>query len=571
MTATILVQGGTVATQLMAAGEGSAFISNTDTANPIWCGDDNSIQAGDLNHTVEISPGGYVTLDGSADFFAIANAGQTVAVAKVSSATGFFAPPNLAGIGGVSAFVQGTAPTGVIAPNSIWFNTTSKSIETWSGTAWVTQSFDAAQLINAATILGSLIAANTASFMYAQTTAPVSPKYHDMWFNTTTGQLLTFNGSTWDARQFGAAGIANGSLTTTQIAAAAGILGGQIAAATVTSANIAAHTIVAGNIAANTITAAQLAAGIVYAGIVDATTVNGVTITGSVFKGTNWIENASGSYFYSGTPAAGNLIASVASADGTDSFANAVLAIMSVYGSAGQRVSMDVESGLAQLQLATGDSAEATAGVASTKINTLGSTRVLTASFSAPIVTGQSAGAYSRLLLFSPSADLTSAANEAYLAVSDATNTATFIVDPTKFTFSGQPVISTNGTPANATLITTDAPHTVSYVNNWTALASGTDLKYELMNDGTVQVTGRLTNTAGFAAGSSQIASAVPSAYIPARDEPVSAWAHLTASPYTGVDGFVLIRASGLLDYFGAAFGASTDALEISGRYPLGF
>lgn len=48
-------------------------------------------------------------------------------------------------------------------------------------------------------------------------------------------------------------------------------------------------------------------------GIVDATTINAAT-----FIGTNWIENIFGMFLYSGTPAAGNLLASIAPVSGND-------------------------------------------------------------------------------------------------------------------------------------------------------------------------------------------------------------------------------------------------------------
>jgi hypothetical protein len=48
---------------------------------------------------------------------------------------------------------------------------------------------------------------------------------------------------------------------------------------------------------------------------------NNLTIRGT-FKGTNFIINASGAFFYSGTPALGNLIVSITNNNGTDSFGN---------------------------------------------------------------------------------------------------------------------------------------------------------------------------------------------------------------------------------------------------------
>lgn len=51
---------------------------------------------------------------------------------------------------------------------------------------------------------------------------------------------------------------------------------------------------------------------------------NNLTVRGT-FQGTDFIMNASGLFIYSGTPAAGNLVASIASTGGTDSFGNTYL------------------------------------------------------------------------------------------------------------------------------------------------------------------------------------------------------------------------------------------------------
>lgn len=57
---------------------------------------------------------------------------------------------------------------------------------------------------------------------------------------------------------------------------------------------------------------------------------NNLTIRGTFF-GTNYIFNSSGAFFYSGTPAAGNLIASIAAVGGNDSFGNAYVNGFAVY------------------------------------------------------------------------------------------------------------------------------------------------------------------------------------------------------------------------------------------------
>ena len=60
---------------------------------------------------------------------------------------------------------------------------------------------------------------------------------------------------------------------------------------------------------------------------------NNLTIRGT-FQGTDFVINANGAFFYSGTPAAGNLIASVATAAGTDAFGNNYVAGVGSYAAA---------------------------------------------------------------------------------------------------------------------------------------------------------------------------------------------------------------------------------------------
>lgn len=221
-------------------------VLNLDTQNTIWVGYSASISAAVGGGGIPIAPGASMQFDGSASIYAVATASVVVAVGP--GVTGYFLPASLANIGGSKVYVQAGTPTGTIPVNSVWFDTTNGSLQTWNGTAWVNQAFNAQELIQAATILGTQIAA----------------------------QAVT------------AANVANGTLTTAQIASAAGILGTQIAAATVTGSNIAANTITAANIAANTITASQLAAGIVYAGIVNSTTINGGTLVISQGSGATY-------------------------------------------------------------------------------------------------------------------------------------------------------------------------------------------------------------------------------------------------------------------------------------------
>ncbi len=87
------------------------------------------------------------------------------------------------------------------------------------------------------------------------------------------------------------ANIANATITTTQIAAAAAITGAQIASATIGAANIVANTITASQIAANTITASQIAANTVTAGQIAANTITATQIAAATITTTQIAAN----------------------------------------------------------------------------------------------------------------------------------------------------------------------------------------------------------------------------------------------------------------------------------------
>jgi hypothetical protein len=60
--------------------------------------------------------------------------------------------------------------------------------------------------------------------------------------------------------------------------------------------------------------------------------ITGSVISGSTFEGTDFILNSAGFFFYTGTPAAGNLFASVTSSNGTDTFGNAYIQGFEIHG-----------------------------------------------------------------------------------------------------------------------------------------------------------------------------------------------------------------------------------------------
>lgn len=319
----------------------SMMIINTDAANTIYVSDSSTVTYGGTNG-VPLGPGAQLGFSGSVSLYAV-SAGPTVAVAMVPNGTSYFLPASLNNLGGARVYVQAGKPTGNIPANSIWFNTSNSSLETYTDGDWESQTFDAALLLQAATILGSQIASETI------TAANVA------------SQTLT------------AAQIADGTLTTTQIAAAAGILGTQIANATIQGSNIAANTIEASNIAANTITAAQLAAGIVYAGIINGTTVNAATFTGSTFEGTDFDIDTTGAFFYFPSDTT-KLFAALAASSGTDPNSNAYPAGLTVNGSSSGQINANVNSvGQPWITFATQASIENPDALASIWATTFGS------------------------------------------------------------------------------------------------------------------------------------------------------------------------------------------------------
>jgi hypothetical protein len=273
---------------------------------------------------------------------------------------------------------------------------------------------------------------------------------------------------------------------------------------------------------------------------------NDVTIRGGT------VEDGT-SLYYSPAPAAGNLAESIAAAGGTDSFGDPYVAGHGSYGGG-------IAAGLAANTL-TWYKLVAGSWVAQetmfwnsgdSRLYLTGPLRILTGA--SPALEVDQAALIGGLLTASAGAAVTGGLTADALAVTGA-------------------LTATGGTPGAPTLVTTDVPRNASslYVNNWAAAAAGTDLTYELMPDNTVQVSGRLVNsTAGGISGGSNITTAVPAAYRPARDEPLSASAHATASPFASTaGGFVLMRSTGIVEFFGTF--ATTSTLEVSGRYPLGF
>lgn len=89
----------------------------------------------------------------------------------------------------------------------------------------------------------------------------------------------------------------------------------------------------------------------VTTGTISGTTISGSTITGTTFDGTNFEINATGAFFYSGTPALGNLVTSItpgSTTSGTDAHGNTYYGGVTSYtpnGSGGATTAVALQSG----------------------------------------------------------------------------------------------------------------------------------------------------------------------------------------------------------------------------------
>jgi hypothetical protein len=94
---------------------------------------------------------------------------------------------------------------------------------------------------------------------------------------------------------------------------------------------------------------------------------NDVTLTGT-FGGTNYVINTDGAFFYSGTPAAGNLLLAIANAAGTDAFGNAYVEGLQFTDSAGFKIELTEQSSAAVARFATGRATEASAAIVASQV-----------------------------------------------------------------------------------------------------------------------------------------------------------------------------------------------------------
>jgi hypothetical protein len=91
-------------------------------------------------------------------------------------------------------------------------------------------------------------------------------------------------------------------------------------------------------------------------------------VTSGAFEGTNFVINSSGAFFYSGTPAAGNLFLALASVAGSDGFGNTYVAGLQFTDGNGFDIEMTEQGGAAVLRFATNRATEASAAILASQV-----------------------------------------------------------------------------------------------------------------------------------------------------------------------------------------------------------
>lgn len=246
------------------------------------------------------------------------------------------------------------------------------------------------------------------------------------------------------------------------------------------------------------------------------------TIMASVFEGTNWLENADGQFMYSGTPALGNLLLSIAPTSGTDPFGNPFTAGFWVY-FAGSKIGL-FNQGTSPAVLCVPSSASSTVDAGMFAFITAGG--LVTEQQWNTLTSGKESGN----------------ADAAIQLISASSNNA--IPASMVFEFGG----TVWATLQLATGLIVDSWHNITLDAGWTSVVTP---QYRMTPSGDVELRGQASH-AGFTAAtninnSNPLPSATPFAYRPAATRiyraPTAGDAAATVAMGTG--GVLQARASG--------------------------
>ena len=206
-----------------------------------------------------------------------------------------------------------------------------------------------------------------------------------------------------------------------------------------------------------------------------------LTIRGT-FNGTDYVINSSGAFFYSGTPAAGNLIVSIAPASGTDSFGNAYPEGISLGISSEPQVQSNFQTSGASLVFPLNDSGfEGVPDAASVGGQVVGSggTRYASLTLAGPSAALSGSTDYVEVALNSDNAGGTSTANmDFYYIAAGGGSTLTASFNGSSWTFGVPVTIEGNLTVSGASTVTMSgaAVSAQSFTSSGDMSVEGTDL-----------------------------------------------------------------------------------------------
>lgn len=285
-----------------------------------------------------------------------------------------------------------------------------------------------------------------------------------------------------------------------------------------------------------------------------------------------------GLFVYSGTPAAGNLIASITSAAGTDPFGNPYDSDVTVYGSAGTFVQM-LAATVARINLGTGDPAETTPGAVATRILGTGGPRILQAIMQSPLVSGSTD--FTQMGLGSPSADLVDATawqvaaqslpsqgaisvepQRIHISTGNGTATAEVNITPGNTQIVAGSLTATAGTAAAPTLITTDTWHSLGTLAGYT-ISEG---RYRLTASGNVELD-VVVSSAGANASSTAFSVTMAAEYRPPSVNRFPAMGTTRAVTAGDVSPRLVVSPTGVVSVVQTA--AVTASLSVNCQLPL--
>lgn len=281
---------------------------------------------------------------GAADAAATA---ASAASAAAASAAAIASAAQTTANGKNRIYRQTSAPSGgTYADGDLWFDTDDGNKPyIYSGGSWLTAQ-DATIAAANSTAIAAQTSANGKNKIFVQSGTPTATAAGDTWIDTgNANRIKTWDGSAWVVKQFGAAAIADASMTDAQIATATitsakilgldtsklsgtisstqitdgAIIAGKIAAGAVVAGKIGADAITATEIAANAVTATEILAGAVVAGKIATDAVTANTIAANAVVAGKIATNAvTAGTIDAGAVTAGKIAAGAVTADKID-------------------------------------------------------------------------------------------------------------------------------------------------------------------------------------------------------------------------------------------------------------